>query len=179
MTQKLSTQDDIILPVDGIAYGSPCFFEANHQTYLAFITQAGVLTIWDLKGQILKDFPITLEGVFYLNVKAANGQIIALSQDGTIFTVSPDGNVTKVKIPHLSAKTGYITILDFDKDKQEEIFICGESNTIYGFNKDLEFLSSFPITGYGSPVFVDLNSDKKIDCLVLSIDKKLNAWKIK
>ena len=179
MTQKLSAQDDIILPVDGIAYGSPCFFEANHQTYLAFITQAGVLTIWDLKGQILKDFPITLEGVFYLNVKAANGQIIALSQDGTIFTVSPDGNVTKVKIPHLSAKTGYITILDYDKDKKEEIFICGESNTIYGFNKDLEFLSSFPITGYGSPVFADLNSDKKIDCLVLSIDKKLNAWKIK
>ncbi|MCR4743367.1 MAG: hypothetical protein K5866_10930 [Treponema sp.] len=179
MNQKVSSQEDKILPVDGIAYGTPYFFEANHQTYLAFITQAGILTIWDLKGQVLNNFPMTLDGVFYLNVKAANGQVIALSQDGTIFKVSLEGNVTKVKIPHLSAKSGYLTILDYDNDKNEEIFISGESNTIYGFNKDLEFLNSFPLTGYGLPVFTDLNGDKKIDCLVLSIDKKLNAWKIK
>jgi len=30
-----------------------------------------------------------------------------------------------------------------------------------------------------TPVFADINGDKKSDCLVLSVDNKLNGWKVR
>ena len=127
---------------------------------------------------MLEGFPVNLEGVFFLNVKFVNGVLIALAEDGTLYKVGMDAQVTQVKIPNLSAKSGYITITDYDEDKKDEIFLCGESNAIYGLSSDLEYLNAFPITGYGIPVFQDLNGDKKIDIISLAIDNKLNAWKL-
>lgn len=169
---------DTDIVVDGIGFGSPCIFEHNLQTYVAFITQSGDLNVWTIDGDEVEKFPMNLSGVFYLNVKYTGESLIAISEDGTVFKVNMDGTATKIKLPHLSAKSGYITINNYDSVGANEIFISGESNAIYGFNSDLEFLNAFPVTGYGIPVFVDLNGDKKVDSLSLSIDNKLNAWKL-
>ncbi len=170
--------EDTLIPVDGIGFGSPCVFEEKGKIYVSFITQAGDLYVWNSLGELKEGYPLSLEGVFFLNVRFVNGSLIALADDGTLYRVDPDGQTTRVKIPNLSAKSGYITITDYDGDKKEEIFLSGESNAIYGLSFDLEYLNAFPITGYGCPVFVDLNGDKKIDSISLSIDNKLNAWKL-
>ncbi|MCR5189694.1 MAG: hypothetical protein K6C97_12240 [Treponema sp.] len=170
--------EDTLIPVDGIGFGSPCLFEEKGKLYVSFITQAGDLYIWNEEGELKEAFPLTLDGVFFLNVRFVNGALIALAEDGTLYKVELDGQITKVKIPNLSAKSGYITITDYDGDKKDDIFLCGESNAIYGLSSDLEYLNAFPITGYGCPVFLDLNGDKKVDSISLSIDNKLNAWKL-
>lgn len=166
------------IPVDEIGFGSPCIFENNNQTFVAFVSQAGELYVWDSNGVLANALPLNLEDIFYQNVKYVNDSLIAVSENGTIYKVMLDGSVTKIKLPSLSAKSGYITVCDYNSDKKDEIFICGDSNAIYGFTSDLEFLNAFPVTGYGIPFFMDLNGDKKTDILSLSIDNKLNAWKI-
>ncbi len=167
-----------LLDVEGIAFGSPCLAQINGKNYTAFITQAGQLNVWDESNTPLADFPLELPGIFYLNVKATSNYFFALASDGTLYRISTDGQVTAVQIPYLSAKSGYITIYDYDGDGRDEIFICGDSNTIYGFSEDLEYLNGFPLSGYGVPVFIDVNGDKIPDCLSLTIDNKLNAWKV-
>lgn len=166
------------IPVDEIGFGSPCIFENNNQTFVAFVSQAGELYVWDSNGVLANALPLNLEDIFYQNVKYVNDSLIAVSENGTIYKVMLDGSVTKIKLPSLSVKSGYITVCDYNSDKKDEIFICGDSNAIYGFTSDLEFLNAFPVTGYGIPFFMDLNGDKKTDILSLSIDNKLNAWKI-
>ena len=169
---------ETLLDVEGIAFGSPCLAKIDGKNYTAMITQAGQLSVWDETNMPLPGFPVELPGIFYLNVKATENYFIALSSDGTVYRIATDGTVTAVQIPYLSAKSGYITICDYNNDDKDEIFICGDSNTIYGFSEDLEYLNGFPVTGFGIPVFTDVNADKIADCLTLTIDNKLNAWKV-
>ena len=39
-------------------------------------------------------------------------------------------------------------------------------------------IEGFPVSGYGNPVFVDVNGDNKKDCLTLSLDNKIYAYKL-
>ena len=84
-----------------------------------------------------------------------------------------------VKIPDCTAKNGYICVAkNFRKDNCG-VFVCPDSNVLYGFTEGLELISGFPLVGYGIPAFADVNGDKSLDCITLSIDNKLNAWNLR
>ena len=163
------------LELDGIAYGSPAILTNGSKQYVAMITQAGSLYIYDVYGNLLPDFPLELNGIFYLNVKAAGNYIFALSSDGELWRISLNGESLRIRIPYFSAKSGNITVYNYDDQGDEEIFVSGEGNSIYGFNSKLELLPEFPVTGYGNPIFTDLNGDSKKDCLAITFDNRLSA----
>ena len=165
--------------IDGIAYESPCIFTKNSKVYSAFVTQAGLLYVFDLQTKkILPNFPLELDDIFYVNVKAADGYIFALSSGGNLYKISLDGDFTLVKIPHFTAQSGRITVYDYDRNRSEEIFVSGEGNQLYGFTSSLDLLYKFPVSGYGNPVFMDINGDNKEDCAVITFDNKLNALNV-
>lgn len=163
------------LELDGIAYGSPCLFTAGGKQYTAMITQAGQLYVYDFNGELLDPFPVGLNGVFYMNVAMADGYLFALSAEGEFYRVGLDGKSMRIKIPYFTAKTGRITVCDYDGQAGEEIFISGDGNSLYGFNSLMEMLPHFPVSGYGNPLFVDLNGDNKNDCLAITFDNKISA----
>lgn len=168
------------IEIEGIAYGSPALLKNNDTVITGFITQSGLFSLWDELYNSYSDlFPIKLDGIFYLNAISADEYFYALSVEGTLYRISLDGNVLAVSIPYLQAKKGFLTAFDYDKDGKSEIFVSGDSNLLYGFNSDLELLNAFPLAGSGVPVFSDVNGDKKTDCLLLTIDKKLSAWKVR
>lgn len=174
-------ESQIEIPVDGIAYGSPALMREKNKLYIAFITQAGNLNIWETDGtsySLIENYPVNIDGIFYNNLTTIDNNFYALSQTGDLFKINLAGGITLVKIPNLTGKSSWITGFDYNKDKEQEIFVCGDGNILYGFTKELEFLNNFPVAGYGQPAFADCNGDKKNDCLVLTIDNKLNAWKI-
>lgn len=169
--------EESFLP-DGIGFGSPCLFKKSHSIYVSFITQDGLLYILNDKLQVLENFPVQLEDLFYVNVSSAEGFVFALASNGTLSRVSLDGSVLSVEIPYFKAKYGTITAADFNSDSKKEIFVSGEGNTVYGFTSFMEMIEGFPISGYNEPVFTDISGDKKDDALILSIDNHLNAYKI-
>ena len=163
------------LELDGIAYESPCIFSQGGNDYVAMITQSGMLYVFNFNLEPVRGFPLELDGVFYVNVKAIDGNIYALSSEGELYKVSLDGSFIRLKIPYFSAKSGRITIENYDDAGSAEIFVSGEGNSLYGFDKDLELLPGFPVSGYGNPIFVDLNGDNKKDCVAVTLDNKISA----
>ncbi len=163
------------LELDGIAYGSPCLFTAGGKMYTAMITQAGQLYVYDVNGQPLEPFPVGLNGVFYLNVEMADGYLFALAADGDLYRVGLDGKSMRVRIPYFTAKSGHLTVYDYDDKAGQEIFVSGEGNSLYGFASSMELLPQFPVSGYGNPLFIDLNGDNKKDCLAITFDNKIAA----
>ncbi len=163
------------LELDGIAYGSPCLFTCFGKQYVAMITQAGRLYVYGIDGKLSQNFPLDIDNIFYINVKFTDNFIFALAADGELYRISMKREVTKVKIPYFTAKSGYITTFNLDSKDGDEIFICGEGNTLYGFKSNLEMLPSFPVPGYGNPVFIDLNGDNKKDCLTITFDNTISA----
>ena len=83
--------------------------------------------------------------------------------------------IKKVKIPYFTAKSGRITVCDYDGKAGQEVFVSGEGNSLYGFNTAMELLPEFPVSGYGNPVFIDLNGDNNNDCLAITFDNKISA----
>ena len=172
--------DNTTYKVSGIAYGTPAILKKDLNTYTGFITQAGNLSIW-CDNFTVPGFPIEkrLNGVFYTNVVTNGNYFYALASHGTLYRIALDGELIAVRIPNATAKEGSLTIAKSDSTGESNIFVGIDGNIIYGFNENLELLSGFPLTGTGSPVFTDANGDGYTDCFVLTIDNKVNAWKLR
>lgn len=163
---------------DGIGFGSPCLFKKAHNLYIAFITQDGLLYILDDQLQTVTNFPMGLDGLFYVTLTYADGYLFALSSTGSLTRISLDGSTLEVEIPYFKAKTGAVTAVDYNNDSKQEIFVSGEGNTVYGFTSFMEMIEDLPVSGYNEPVFLDITGDKKNNMLILSIDNYLNAYKL-
>lgn len=164
--------------VDGIAFGAPAMLQKDQSIYTAFITQNGTLYLWE-NGVPATDKLIKLNNIFNTNVVASNNYFYALGSDATLYKIATDGSFTCVKIPEHTAKNGYISVAKNFRKDNAGIFICPDANTLYGFTENLELISGFPLVGYGIPAFADINGDKNLDCITITIDKKLNAWNLR
>lgn len=164
--------------VDGIAFGAPAMLQKDQSIYTAFITQNGTLYLWE-NGVPATDKLIKLNNIFNTNVVASNNYFYALGSDATLYKIATDGSFTCVKIPEHTAKNGYISVAKNFRKDNAGIFICPDANTLYGFTENLELISGFPLVGYGIPSFADINGDKNLDCITITIDKKLNAWNLR
>lgn len=161
--------------LDGIAYGSPILFKHNKKIYIAIITQNGLLNVLNENLTPVQNFPLQLDGLFYINVQFADGYIFALSSKGSLYQIDMNANILQINIPNLKVKSGYISTQDYNNDGKSELFINGEENTIYGFSSDLSMLENFPVSGFVAPIFIDVNGDNVNDCITLTIDNKIYA----
>ena len=174
----LNLEEPIEIP--GIAFGKPALMKANGKICIGFITQAGEMNVWrsDSKdGSQLDGFPMRLGGIFMTNVVASEKYFYALSNDALLYRISLEGSVLTVQIPNSTAKEGYLCLRDSEHNGKMSVFVCADANVIYGFNESLELLSGYPLTGFGKPVFADVNGDKVGECIAITIDRKLVAWK--
>lgn len=172
------SQTQNFYPLEAIGFGTPDVLLKEDGVMLGFVSQSGKLTFMDFSFAMPEEFSVNLDGVFYTNVRKCGSSFMALSEDGMLYRITKDQEVTKIKIPHLTARTAVISVSDFDKDGKDEVFVCGEGNVIYGFRENLEMIGCFPVAGYGKPVFLDLDGDKKNECIFLTLDKKLNGCKL-
>ena len=173
------------VPVSGIAFGSPLIFSAQYPSrqerlFVAFITQAGELTIYTENAETLSPFPIELDGVFYLQPVFDGESLWLIESEGTLYRISLTGEVFSQKIPRLQVREeGYITVTDIDKDKKSEIFFTGEGNALHGYSGNFNSLEGFPLPVWGRPVFGDLNNDGKLEVAGLGTDNRLYMWQFR
>jgi hypothetical protein len=168
--------------IPGIALGSPAILKNGSKNYIGFITQAGEMNVWraDSKDDSqIEGFPMRLGGVFMTNVVADEKYFYAMSNDALLYRISLKGDILSLQIPSSTAKEGYLSVRDSQNKGQLSLFACADANVIYGFNENLELLPGYPLTGWGKPVFADVNGDKNPECIATTIDKKMVAWKVR
>ncbi|MDR1287873.1 MAG: VCBS repeat-containing protein [Treponema sp.] len=174
------------VPVNGIAFGSPLLFTAEagpssggQGLFAAFITQAGELTVYNERAEVLPGFPLELSGIFYLQPVWDGQALWLISEDGVLFQVTPGGQALwqRIPVPNLLVKEeGYITASDVDGDTIPEIFFSGEGNALYGYTRGFSSLDGFPLPVWGQPSFADLNGDGKSECTGAGLDNRLYRW---
>jgi hypothetical protein len=163
------------VPVFGIAFGSPLLFIQNNSLNAAFVTQAGELSVYDEGGRFWPAFPLELDGIFYVQPVFDGEFLWLIASDGTLFQVSPEGNILSHKIPNLEVmEEGRIVAMDVDRSKKPAIFISGEGNALYGFSRNFQSLEGFPLPIWGRPAFMDLNG--KIAIAGAGMDNRVYLW---
>jgi hypothetical protein len=165
--------------VSGIAFGSPLVFAWNNAVYTAFITQAGMLYVFNESGLEADQFPKELEGVFYIQPVFDGQALWLVSSQGSLYRVNMDGEVLSQNINGLRAEEGSLTVMDVDGDKEAEVFITGSGNALYGYSRNFISLDGFPLPVWGRPCFGDLNGDGRIECAGVGMDNKLYRWQFR
>ncbi len=166
------------IPMMNIAFGSPLVFSERPNTVrLAFITQAGELSVFDVSGNLVQGFPLNLSGVFYVQPEFDGRYLWIISEDGTLYRVSLSGETESQKIPSLrAAEEAHIQAVDIHNDGVPEIFLTGEGNNLFSYSRDLTALENFPLPVWGRPAFGDFNGDGRIECIGMGLDNKLYRW---
>ncbi len=165
--------------VSGIAFGSPVLFKNEDNLNVAFITQAGDLTIFTERGTQKTGFPVTLPGVFYTQPVFCGKYLWSLSAGGRLFRIGTDGSVVSKEIPDFTAEHAVIQVFDTNGDGDKEVFVSGDANALYGFSSELELLEDFPLPAWGTPWFGDINGDGAINCFAVGMDNRLYAWQLR
>jgi hypothetical protein len=166
--------------VSGIAFGSPLPFISAGRLLVAFISQAGELAVYAKDAVLLPAFPLSLDGVFYIQPVFDGEFLWLLDGGGTLYQISLEGEVLRQEIPRLSVKeSGYITAADVDGDGIREIFFSGEGNLLYGYKRNFMSLEGFPLPVRGKPLIGDINGDGKIECAGVGMDNRIYMWQFR
>lgn len=164
---------DSPIEVDGIGIGSPVLWNKDS---VAFISQAGKLQAWR-NGNLLSNFPVQIDGVFLTNLRSSEKYLYALSADAVLYRIGSDGKILSVKIPNSTAENPHFSVQK--NGSLYNIYVNADSNVIYAFNENLELLSGYPLSGWADPVFADVNGDKIDECISLTLDRQIVAWKVR
>lgn len=165
--------------VPGISYGSPAFVRSKEETLptVGFITQNGIMHLWELSkpadGEAEDENLLELEGRYKTNVVSNGKYFYALSTQGVLTRITDGKMLLEVQLPDVTCNEAFVTV------GGTNIYICPDGNVIYGFDEFLELIYSFPVTGWGRPVFADVDGDKHAECFTLSVDNKLYATSLK
>jgi hypothetical protein len=191
--------------VSGIAFGAPPVFAASRidvqggaqanaaenrkngdnagsrsLVAAAFVTQTGELSVHDEGGNILPGFPVTLEGVFFLQPVFDGEFLWLLSSEGTLYQVSLEAAVLRQNIPNLQVKEeSCLMTADCDGDGIPEIFFSGEGNALYGYARNFSSLDGFPLPVWGRPAIGDFNGDGKTEIAGAGLDNRIYRWQFK
>ena len=79
----------------------------------------------------------------------------------------------------LAIMTLYSNFTPIEMQDEKGVYVCADANMIYGFNDNLELLNGYPLTGWGYPVFADVNGDKVDDFISLTLDNKISVWNLR
>jgi hypothetical protein len=163
----------------GIGFGSPLLFAHNNRVQVAFVTQAGGLSLFDEEASFVEPFPLVLDGVFYQQPVFDGDFLWLVSDNGNLFRVSLDGEVLCQQILGFSVKEeGYLTVFDGNGDKIPEIFITGEGNALHAYSRNFRSLEGFPLPVWGRPAFIS-DSGKKHEIIGMGMDRRLYRWQFK
>jgi len=177
--------------VTDIAFGSPLVFSGRQgnsaeRLLVAFITQAGRLTVYTENAQVLAPFPLDLEGVFYVQPVFDGECLWIIESGGTLYRVSLDGEVLSQNIPRLSVReSGFITAADITGGRRSEalpkeaVFFAGEGNALYGYSRNFNSLDGFPLPVWGRPLIGDIQGGGKIEVAGMGMDNKLYLWQFR
>jgi len=164
----------------GLGFGSPLLFSYNNGVYVAFVSQSGDFFVFDENAKVLSPFPVTLNGVFFVQPVFDGSFFWLVSAEGNLFRVSPDGEVLYQNVTGFSAKEeGYITVFDCDGDKVPEIFFTGEGNALHAYTRNFRSLEGFPLQAWGKPHFVPAQGNKKAEIFGIGMDRRLYRWQFR
>jgi outer membrane protein assembly factor BamB len=167
----------------GIGFGSPLVFTHKDRVLVAFICQDGEFILYDENASYVSPFPLYLDGVFYLQPVFDGEYLWLVSANGTLFRVSPEGELLYQNIAGFSVKEeGNITVFDCDGDRVPEVFITGEGNALHGFTRNFRSLEGFPLPVWGKPLFIeaqDTHNGKKAEIVGIGMDQKLYRWQFR
>ncbi len=162
--------------ISGIGFASPLLFARDGKAHVAFITQAGELTVLGEDAGALPGFPVRLPGLFYAQGLYDGEFLWYIAAEGIIYKVSLDGEYLSHKVPDMTASEGRLSLRDIDDDGEEEVFASGDGSILHGYSRSLSPLAGFPLPLWGFPSFADINGDGKVDCVGAGLDDSLNAW---
>ena len=145
---------------------------------MANITEDGIISIHNLSNQqeepILADVGSCRTQMIY---SSTLDRIILITENGYLKSVNSYGEVMATAPLKIQKADNYnITLQDINGNGYEEILVSGGGDAIYAYDRNLNEVVGFPISGKAAPYFIDINGDGRKDIISCSIDNKIHVF---
>lgn len=170
----------------GIASAAPLLIEsagdsasAAGRTLVVAVTEAGQLSAYNADATQAEGFPVPLQGTFDAAPVWAPGwrSIFALSTEGTLWKLGLDGStIDKAPLRQGQSRELSLVAVDSNRDGREELYLSGGGDALYACDGDMAPLPGFPVSGSGTPAFIDIDGDGALDLVVRGADDSLRAY---
>jgi hypothetical protein len=166
----------------GIAFGSPVFVRSGSDRLVAFLTQAGELTLRSIDGTMLSGFPLRLGGSYSAApvAQSKGSSLYMIDSEGLITRVSTQGEVIAERREEgLKGGEVALAIASPYADDRELVFAAGSGNGLYAFTSDLDPVPGFPAKAAWLPALADIDGDGKVEIVTGGIDDTIHAYAIR
>lgn len=181
----LNTDGDVFpgWPVNGggISACGPVLYLQGEELNVIFLTQSGVLNVWDRSGKTVEGFPLDLGEVHYTSPVVfkndKNLYIAAVSEKGRARIITSEGRILSENVfTGLGGKDIKITVFDSDNNGLDELYFYGSRDFIIRTDGFLAQSPGFPVNGYTRPLFIDLDGDGKKEMASVGLDNQLYLY---
>ena len=182
-------ESDSISAVRPVLYRDP-----RAGLYMAVLTEDGVFTllpvslpqggkrteISDKNGRERQTFSLSLNAASKVQpvYSPSLNMFFAADENGTLYKIDTECRIVdKTALKPKTAQNRIISLLDFDGDGTDEIFVSGGGNALYAYNAQLMPIEGFPVAGTGIPQMIDVDGDGFAELVTCSIDNKIHAYR--
>jgi len=170
---------------DAISAVQPVLYkDANSKLHMAILTEEGVFSLMPA------DVPPAAQGqpeTLSVNLNAACKvqpvysaglkMFFVATEQGDLYKIDTQCRIIdKVSLKPKNAQNRLITLMDFDMDGSDDIFVSGGGNAVYAYSENLLPLDGFPVSGSGAPCLIDVDGDGKAELVCCGIDNKIHAY---
>lgn len=181
----LFDSDGVLMPgwpvsLSGIASAAPSLIEpAGGPALVASLTESGQLAVHTTEAAPVDGFPVPLQGTFDAAPAWAPGwrSIFVLSAEGTLWKIGLDGTTLgKAVVRQGTARGLALLAYDANRDGREELYVSGGGDALFACDGVLAPLPGYPVSGSGTPAFIDIDGDGALDLVVRGSDDTLRAY---
>ncbi|WP_428770741.1 VCBS repeat-containing protein [Treponema sp. HNW] len=183
------------IEADSISAVQPLLYrEPQAGAYMAVLTEDGVFTLlpvilpaagkrtesFDKNGQDRQTFSVSLDAASKVQpvYSPSLNMFFAADENGTLYKIDTQCRIVdKTSLKPKTAHNRIISLLDFNGDGTDEIFVSGGGNAIYAYNNRLMPLEGFPVAGTGLPRIIDVDGDGFAELLTCGIDNTIHAYR--
>ena len=161
---------------------------------MAVLTEDGVFTllpvslpqggkrteISDKNGRERQTFSLSLNAASKVQpvYSPSLNMFFAADESGILYKIDTECRIVdKTALKPKTAQNRIISLLDFDGDGTDEIFVSGGGNALYAYNAQLMPIEGFPVAGTGIPQMIDVDGDGFAELVICSIDNKIHAYR--
>ncbi|MGI5173808.1 VCBS repeat-containing protein [Treponema sp. OMZ 840] len=147
---------------------------------MAVLTEDGVFSLFPAaQSEEREALSVSLNAASKVQPVYSSGlhMFFAADENGTLYKIDTQCRIVdQIVLKPKTAHNRIISLLDFDGDGTDEVFVSGGGNALYAYNARLMPLEGFPVAGTGIPHMIDVDGDGFAELLTCGIDNTIHAY---
>ena len=158
---------------------SPLIFIHNNDVFIISCTESKNIYAFTEEGSPIPGYPLTLTGavsagpIWIQDWKA----YVVYTDDNVIWKIDPYGTIlASMPLKIQTGKPSLLFTFNIDNKGDSELLVTTNGNAVYAFDSSFFGVPGFPIAGFNTVLFFDVDGNNKKDIITIGTNGGIHAY---